>query len=214
MTHGLHLEPKKSKPAPAKKDALEKAFDRADELGWIPYFRDAAEANDFTPELLMGIGYRETRLDPKYLKEAGDHGHGYGLMQIDNRYFSAWVNTGAWKKAKEGIDKGAEVLASTRDEIQSSVGKKVKATHAGKTFEFEGKPIAGADLLRVAVAGYNSGLIAYYYFCEGRNVDEGTTQQDYSKDVLAKTARFKPLLEPKPGDYPTAPTTPKGSRFA
>lgn len=51
MTNGLQLRPKRPKPASAKKDALEIAFDRADELGWVPYFRDAAEANDFTPAL-------------------------------------------------------------------------------------------------------------------------------------------------------------------
>ena len=215
MSHGLQVEPKKSKPAPAKKDPVQIAFDRADELGWIPYFRDAAEANDFTPELLMAIGYRESGLNPKYLKEPGDNGHGYGLMQIDNRSFSGWVNSGAWKNANDCIDKGAEVLASKRTEIQNSVGKTLTVkTLAGQSYEFEGKDIAGADLLRVTVAAYNCGLWAYYHFSKGHDVDRGTTGQDYSKDVLAKSARFKPLLVRKPGDYPTAPTTPGGSSRA
>jgi len=52
-------------------------------------------------------------------------------------------------------------------------------------------------LLRVTVAAYNCGLWAYYHFSKGNDIDRGTTGQDYSKDVLAKAARFKPLLVPK-----------------
>jgi hypothetical protein len=91
MTHGLHIERPKSPPTPApgKIDPIQRAFDRCDELGWIPYFRDAAKSNDFEPELLMAIGYRETNLNPKYLNVPGDNGHGYGLMQIDNN--SVWL---------------------------------------------------------------------------------------------------------------------------
>jgi hypothetical protein len=209
MTHGLNVEPEKRTPEPGKNDPIRKAYDRADELGWIPYFRDAAEANDFAPELLMAIGYRETNLNPKYLKVAGDNGHGYGLMQIDNRSFAEWVNSGKWKKAQECIDKGAEVLSSKRKEIQDSIGEKLTVkTLAGTSYEFEGKQIAGADLLRVTVAAYNCGLWAYYHFSKGHDVDRGTTGQDYSKDVLAKAARFKPLLLRKAGDFPSAPAAP------
>jgi hypothetical protein len=218
MTKGVNLAPDKPKPASAKADPVQIAFDRSDELGWIPYFRDAAESNDFAPELLMAIGYRESGLNPKYLKVAGDNGHGYGLMQIDNRSFSAWVNSGAWKKAKACIDKGAEVLASKRTEIEDSVGKKVTVKSlAGASYEFEGKQIAGADLLRVTVAAYNCGMWAYYHFSKGNDVDRGTTGQDYSKDVLAKAARFQPLLVRKAGDFPTKPTAPSatsGSKMA
>jgi hypothetical protein len=189
--------------APDKNDPIRKAFDRCDELGWIPYFRDAAKAKNFDPELLLAVGYRESDLDPKYLKVAGDNGHGYGLMQIDNRSYPAWVNSGAWKNAKSCIDKGAEVLDSKRSEIQNGVGKKLTVkTLAGVSYQFEGKQIAGADLLRVTVAAYNCGMWAYYHFSKGHDVDRGTTGQDYSKDVLAKAIRFKPLLAPKVGDFP------------
>jgi hypothetical protein len=219
MPGGFNVGFAKPKPAPAaKKDPLQLAFDRCDELGWIPFFRDAAENNKFTPELLMGIGYRETNLNPKYLKVPGDNGHGYGLMQIDNRSFPEWVNSGAWKKAQACIDKGAEVLAAKRTEIQNSVGKTLTVTtSAGTSYQFEGKQIAGADLMRVAVAAYNCGLWAYYHFTNGHDVDRGTTGQDYSKDVLAKAARFQPLLVRKAGDFPTKPTSPSargGSKLA
>lgn len=211
MTHGLNVsapEPAaENQPAPEKNDPIRKAFDRADDLGWIPFFRDAAKAYGFEPELLLAIGYRETHLDPKYLKVAGDNGHGYGLMQIDNRSYLDWVNSGAWKDAESCIDKGAEVLDSKRTEIKDGIGEKLTVkSSAGVSYEFEGKQIVGADLLRVTVAAYNCGLWAYYHFSKGHDVDRGTTGQDYSKDVLAKAARFKPLLVPKVGDFPGSDT--------
>jgi Transglycosylase SLT domain len=220
MSHGLNVTAPKSAPepeaVPGKNDPILKAFDRADELGWISFFREAARENNFEPELLMAIGYRETHLDPKYLKVPGDNGHGYGLMQIDNRSFPEWVNSGAWKNAKPCIDKGAEVLDSKRTEIQKGIGEKLTLkTLAGVAYEFEGKQITGADLLRVTVAAYNCGLWAYYHFSKGNDVDRGTRGQDYSKDVLAKAARFKPLLVPKVGDFPGSekPALSQGSRL-
>jgi len=214
MPRGLHLEtPKPKTTPPASTDPIQIAYDRSDGLGWIPFFREAAKANKFEPELLMAIGYRESGLNPKYLKVAGDNGHGYGLMQIDNRAFPEWVNSGVWKTAEACIDKGAEVLADKRSEIQDSVGKTVTVkSQAGTSYEFEGKPIAAGDLLRVAVAAYNCGMWAYYHFSKGHDVDQGTTGQNYSKDVLAKAARFRPLLQA--GDYPEAPTAPGGSGLA
>jgi hypothetical protein len=212
MTSGPNLAPAKPKPAPSQIDPVQIAFDRCDELGWIPFFRDAAETNDFAPELLMAIGYRETNLNPKYLKVPGDNGHGYGLMQIDNRSFPEWVNSGAWKKAESCIDTGAEVLASKGTEIQDSVCEKLTVkTLTGASYEFEGKPIAGGDLVRVTVAAYNCGLWAYYHFSKGNDIDRGTTGQDYSKDVLAKAARCRPLLIRKVGDFPTKSTAPATS---
>ena len=49
-------------------------------------------------------------------------------------------------------------------------------------------------MLRVTIAAYNCGLWAYYHFSKGHDVDQVTTGQDYSRDVLAKAVRFKPLL--------------------
>lgn len=217
MSSAVNSQPPKEEPEPGKNDPVRRAYERADQLGWIPFFRQSAEDYDFQPELLMGIGYRETNLNPKYLKEAGDNGHGYGLMQIDNRSFPDWVNSGAWKKAESCIDKGAEVLAAKRDEIEDSIGKKIKVkTRAGIEYEFEGKLIAGAELLRVAVAAYNCGMWAYYHYSKGHDIDMGTTGMDYSRDVLAKAGKFKPLLVRKPGDFsaPGAKRPDKGSRLA
>lgn len=146
----------------------------------------------------MGIGYRESSLNEKYLKVAGDNGNGYGLMQIDIRSYRDWVASEKWKDAEACISKGAEVLASKRDGITAVIGKKdiqVK-TLSGETYKFDGRPISGESLLQVTVAAYNCGMWAYYHYSKGHDVDRGTTGQDYSKDVLVKAGRFKELLNP------------------
>jgi hypothetical protein len=187
-----------SQPPPPAKDAIALAFDQCQQQGWIPFFQDAAKANSFDPELLMAIGYRESHLDPKYLKVPGDSGNGYGLMQVDIRSYRDWVAAGDWKDAESCISKGSEILSSKRDDVTAAIGQtdiKVK-TLAGQTYTFDGKPIQGADLLRVTVAAYNCGMWAYYHYSNGHDVDRGTTGQDYSKDVLANATRFQQLLNP------------------
>lgn len=177
-------------------DPVTAAFQRCQQLGWIPFFQDAATANAFPPEVLMGVGYRETNLNPKYLTVAGDNGNGYGLMQVDIHSYPDWVNAGSWKDAQSCISKGAEILASKRAGIQAAIGRTdiTLTTRAGEVCTFDGVPIAGDDLLRVSVAAYNCGMWAYYHFCKGHDIDRGTTGQDYSRDVLAKAALFQQLL--------------------
>jgi hypothetical protein len=202
--HAAHVATPKSKKKtakhPKKKDPVLAAFERCRDLKWIPFFEDAAKGQWFTTELLMAIGYRESGLNPKYLEVAGDNGHGYGLMQADIRSFPKWVNAGNWKNAQACIAKGAEVLNSKYKEISDVIGKKqIKVTTmAGKVNHFDGKAIAGDDLVRVAVAAYNCGMWAYYHYSKGDDIDQGTTGQDYSADVLAKAARFKELLTAQP----------------
>jgi hypothetical protein len=177
-------------------DAVTAAFQRCQQLGWIPFFQNAASANSFPPELLLGIGYRETSLNPKYLRVPGDNGRGYGLMQVDIGSYPGWVNEGNWKNAQSCISKGAEILASKRTDVANLIGKKnipIK-TLSGQVYTFDGKPIAGADLLRVIVAAYNCGMWSYYHYSKGQDIDRGTTGQDYSKDVLHKTVLFRQLL--------------------
>ncbi len=191
--HPIHNRTRKT--AKQKKDFLAAAFDRCQKLGWVEFFKDAANGTHFEPALLMGIGYRESHLDPKYLNAAGDHGHGYGLMQIDVRSYPKWVHAGEWKDAKKCILKGTEVLAAKYKMIESSIGKKIPVRSLrGKKHHFEGKPINGEDLLRVSIAAYNCGMWAYYHYSKGHDIDQGTTGQDYSSDVLLNTQKFKVLL--------------------
>lgn len=181
-------------------DTLTAAFERCQLLEWIPFFRACAAAHSFEPELLMAIGYRESRLDPKYLEIPGDNGHGYGLMQIDIRSYPEWVKSGDWMDAHLCIAKASEILASRRDGITAAAGRKnlKLKTVAGKSYFFDGNPIPADDLLRITVSAYNCGLWAYYHYSKGHDIDAGSTGQNYSVDVLTNAVRFHQLLNPLP----------------
>ncbi len=198
-------------------------YERAKRLGWIPLFAKAAASRPWcTTADLMGIGSRETNLDPIYLTKTGDHGNGFSIMQIDKRYFPDWVAAGGWRDAEQSIEKGAQVLTQKRAEIIKSLGH-VKAwrTSKGQAMRFTGAPFTDAQLHRISIAAYNSGIAAYHHFSVSRDPDKGTTGRDYSKDVLARSALFDHLLKtdgvvvsstaptqplPAPDDATIAPT--------
>ena len=90
-------------------------YDRAKRLGWLPMFAKSAASRPWCSTAdLMGIGSRETNLDPVYLTKTGDHGNGFGLMQVDKRYFPEWTRSGLWRDPEECIEKGAQVLTQKR----------------------------------------------------------------------------------------------------
>jgi hypothetical protein len=72
---------------------LKRQFERAKKNGWIKTFKSAAATYQLPPEVLMAITSRETNM--RNIIEDG--GHGYGLMQIDDRSFPEWCNSGLWK---------------------------------------------------------------------------------------------------------------------
>jgi hypothetical protein len=120
----------------------------------------------------------------------GDGGHGYGIMQIDDRAFPEWVHSGLWKDAAAGVQKGALVLDGKREAIRLGQGKSLKVAGYG----FTGVMLSPTELLRTAVAAYNSGLWAYYSISKTGDPDARTTGKDYSKDVLARQKVFESLL--------------------
>lgn len=171
-------------------------YDRAKRLGWLPMFaRSAASRPWCSTADLMGIGSRETNLDPVYLTKTGDHGNGFGLMQVDKRYFPDWVMTGKWRDARECIDKGAEVLAQKRAEIIAKQGHVVTwRTSRGTKMTFRGAPFTEEQLRRITFAAYNSGIAAYHHFSTSGMPDKGTTGKNYSADVIARSQMFGQLL--------------------
>ena len=149
---------------------LERQFQLAKDKGWMPGF--LGEDNyGISPHILMGIASRETSMQ----NIIGDHGHGHGLMQIDDRSFPAWCRSGKWKVAIEGIRMGAFVLRS-----------KYNYAHAN------GVP-TGA-VLKVAIASYNVGPYAVEDYRTHLNPDMHTTGGNYSHDVLERAQVFKKLL--------------------
>ena len=100
-------------------------------------------------------------------------GFGRGLMQIDFDGHE-FARTGNWSDPVENILYGCKVLADSRDFIQRKAG------------------LAGRDLLRAALAGYNCGPgNALRAIRDGRDYDFYTTGRDYSRDVLNRAGFFQ-----------------------
>src|SRR3954470_19355806 len=104
---------------------LKAQFARAERLGWLPHFHEAAETitkGYFDVADLLAIASRETNLDPKWLKKPGDGGHGFGLMQIDIRSFPEFTASPDWKDARKGILYGAKVLMQKWHDYEQNIG--------------------------------------------------------------------------------------------
>lgn len=183
------------------KKELVKQYERAEKLGWIKFFVEAEEKhtkNFFDAADLMGIGSRETNLDPKWLTKAGDSGNGFGLMQADKRSFPEFTKGDGWKDAKTGIDFGAKVLMQKWTDVQECIGKKrsVRSSKTGNLSYFTGKNVRqSGEAQQVTIASYNAGRWAHYAVSKGKNADTYTTGKDYSSDVLQRAAFFRPLIE-------------------
>jgi hypothetical protein len=177
-------------PAPKWTEAdLRRQF--ASSVKLLPHFREAASSFNLPIEILMAIASRETNIQ----NIVGDGGHGYGLMQVDNRSNALWVAKGLWREMREAIRKGAEILNAKRTWVIQNQSKQLRV--GGR--EFKGRGFQNADeILRVAIAGYNCGEgWAYYHFSTSGDPDRGTTGRDYSADVLKRAAVFSQLLTPR-----------------
>jgi hypothetical protein len=166
---------------------LRKQFQRAKKNGWLQIFKRAAETYRFTPELIMAIASRETNMR----NVIGDGGHGYGIMQIDDRSFPEWCHSGLWKDVAAGIQKGALVLQSKLETIRNGQGKRLSV--GGKLFTGK-KDLTKTELLTTAVAAYNSGLWAYYDLSKTGDPNRHTTGRDYSADTMRRAQVFRKFL--------------------
>lgn len=166
---------------------LTREFGTARRNGWIAAFDAAAKDYLFPVELLVAIASRETNMR----SIVGDGGHGYGLMQIDDRSYPDWCHSGGWKDVAGCIQKGALVLDGKREQIRNGQGMTLKV--GGTSFRGQDN-LSDDDLLRVAVAAYNSGLWAYACLSRDHDPDLKTTHRNYSSDTLARAAVFRDLL--------------------
>lgn len=186
--------------------SLSSEFARATKEGWLEHFREAADRHGHRVEVLMGLASRETNmggreLEPgryEWLTRPGDNGHGYGILQIDRRTDAQFARSGAWKFAGPGILKGSEILARKRAEILERGGQITNLVDSRGNVATFTMPLFEGDarllLERVAIAAYNCGLWAAYHAAVGHDIDQGTTNRDYSADVLARARVFAQLL--------------------
>jgi soluble lytic murein transglycosylase-like protein len=133
---------------------------------------DAAARQGVDPWLIAGILARETTfgtspaLDRPGPNGRGDNGHGYGLMQIDDRTHGAWLQANAWWIPAVNIDRGAWILKQEIDRFKGDTTKAVAAYNAGA--KNVGKAIA-----------------------QGAHPDTVTTGKNYATDVLTRSAKFE-----------------------
>ncbi|XP_046852971.1 lysozyme G-like [Xenia sp. Carnegie-2017] len=119
------------------------------------------------PSLIAAIISRESRGGTALKEGWGDNGNAFGLMQIDKRWHTP---RGAWN-SKEHVGQATNILC---DFIRSSDNP------------FRHHPDQG---LKAAIAAYNAGFkrMSKNY----NEIDNHTTGQDYSNDVVARAQYFE-----------------------
>ena len=169
-------------------NSIEQEFAYAKAQGWIPLFEKAAADYGFDTATLMAIASRES--DMRNI--VGDGGHGYSLMQIDDRSYPTFCHSSQWRNVALAIQKGSQVLDEKRMVIEHSQGTRLLVG---------GRPFVGASvkdpatLLRLSIASYNAGMWPYYCFSKNQDPDRLTTGRNYSKDVLNRRQSFAALLK-------------------
>ena len=175
------FQPGGASPKTAKQDKLpggvpssEKMaqFDRKRVIAHKPKFIAAARAFGLPPALLAAIASRESRGGAVLDKNGfGDAGHGFGIMQVDDRNPFPVKHDGG-PAGQAHINQATGILANKLKAVRQSFGD-----------------LSEVQQLEMAVSRYNGG--------KGRrppNSDEGTTGGDYMNDVWAR-AQFYARVE-------------------
>ncbi|KAB5571016.1 hypothetical protein PHYPO_G00220060 [Pangasianodon hypophthalmus] len=124
-------------------------------------------AKEMDPAVIAAIISRESRAGAALVDGWGDHGNGFGLMQIDKRYHKL---RGAWN-SEEHITQGTEILIDAIIAIQRKFPK------WPKEHQFKG-----------GISAYNAGVGNVRTY---ERMDIGTTGNDYANDVVARAQWFK-----------------------
>ncbi|WHI47559.1 peptidoglycan-binding protein [Microbulbifer sp. JMSA004] len=126
-------------------------------------FRTCGDKFDVPPALLAALASRESRAGNVLDKDGtGDKGHGWGVMQVDNRHH----NPRGGPYSIDHIEQATEIFVRFRRQVQE------------KRPEWEDK-----DVLKGAVVAYNSGVSNVQTI---KRMDVGTTGNDYGNDVIAR----------------------------
>jgi len=146
-------------------------FDRKRVMAHKDKFILAANQFSLPPALLAAIASRESRGGAVLKNGFGDGGHGFGLMQVDNRNpFKVQQDGGP--AGQPHINQATGILANKL----ASVKKQFSA-------------LPDVEQLQMAVSRYNGGAGK-----QPPNSDAGTTGGDYMNDVWAR-ARFYARME-------------------
>lgn len=129
--------------------------------------RDAARRFNLPPALLAAIASRESRGGSVLRNGFGDNGHGFGLMQVDDRNPFSVITTGG-PFGQPHINQATGIL---RDKLEA--------------VQHQFPDLSAVEQLETAVSRYNGG--------DGRpapDSDQGTTGRDYMNDVWARALYY------------------------
>lgn len=159
------------------------------------------QESGISPVVLWAIMEWESRsgtaLDPPGPAGTGDGGHGRGLMQIDDRHHTDWLNSNEWWVPKKNIRKGAEVLRGNISFFQGRPGNTpitVKGTVIGAGGDVrDPRPLSDPLLTAAALAAYNAGPgNVLRAIALGQDHDSPTTpykqtngEKGYSRNIIA-----------------------------
>uniref|UniRef100_H3ATJ2 Lysozyme g n=1 Tax=Latimeria chalumnae TaxID=7897 RepID=H3ATJ2_LATCH len=126
------------------------------------------KAKNIDPAVIAAIISRETRAGGVRLTKGwGDHGNGFGLMQVDKR---SHTPVGSWD-SEEHISQGTQILIDMITSIQKIFPE--------WTLEQQ---------LKGGISAYNAGVRNVQTYDK---MDVGTTGGDYANDVVARAQWFK-----------------------
>ncbi|XP_066504997.1 lysozyme g-like isoform X2 [Hoplias malabaricus] len=132
-----------------------------------PMITTVARAKQMDPAVIAGIFSRESRAGAALNNGWGDHGNGFGLMQVDKRHHTL---RGAWN-SEEHVTQGTEILIDFIKQIQ-------------KNFPSWSRE----HQLKGGISAYNAGVGNVRTY---ERMDVGTTGDDYANDVVARAQWYK-----------------------
>jgi hypothetical protein len=137
------------------------------------------------PRLTLAIAVRETNAR----NIVGDHGHGRGIVQIDDRFWTLWLkfhegcHDGSWTPTFLLSQQGA-APAGRVPTLPAAIGHLVAMLRDNLRYA-AARGVDQQESLRFAVAAYNAGPGLAFKGWKAGDVDAFTAGGNYSADVFA-----------------------------
>jgi hypothetical protein len=159
------------------REALVGELARARAKGWDRVCAEVEEEEGFPSCLLLAIASHETDMNDV----VGDHGHGRGLFQIDDRSHGPFLTSQRAERAggKPAVGAAARYAATLlKQNLDFGRRKRVRQT----------------DLFKFAVSAYNAGPGGALEGYRLGDSDRKTTPGNYARDVMGRMAVFQELV--------------------